>query len=55
VSRTGDISRQTKETSVTLALSLDGSGAGKRATGVGFLDHMLDPPRAPRSGRRGHR
>jgi imidazoleglycerol-phosphate dehydratase len=42
VSRTGDISRQTKETSVTLALSLDGSGAGKRATGVGFLDHMLD-------------
>jgi imidazoleglycerol-phosphate dehydratase len=42
VSRTGDISRQTKETSVTLALSLDGSGTGKRATGVGFLDHMLD-------------
>jgi imidazoleglycerol-phosphate dehydratase len=41
-SRTADIERETKETSVTLALGLDGSGAGKRATGVGFLDHMLD-------------
>ena len=25
-----------------LELGLDGSGAGERATGVGFLDHMLD-------------
>jgi imidazoleglycerol-phosphate dehydratase len=42
VTRTADISRQTKETNVTLALSLDGTGAGQRSTGVGFLDHMLD-------------
>jgi imidazoleglycerol-phosphate dehydratase len=42
VSRTAQISRQTKETSVALELGLDGSGAGERATGVGFLDHMLD-------------
>jgi len=42
VSRTAQISRETKETSVTLELGLDGSGAGERATGVGFLDHMLD-------------
>jgi imidazoleglycerol-phosphate dehydratase len=27
---------------VTLALGLDGTGAGARVTGVGFLDHMLD-------------
>lgn len=25
-----------------LSLALDGTGAGSRATGVGFLDHMLD-------------
>ena len=40
--RTADIARETKETSVTLSLGLDGTGAGTRATGVGFLDHMLD-------------
>lgn len=40
--RTAEIVRATKETSVTLALGLDGTGAGTRATGVGFLDHMLD-------------
>ena len=32
----------TAETDVRLALALDGSGAGLRSTGVGFLDHMLD-------------
>jgi imidazoleglycerol-phosphate dehydratase len=42
VTRTADISRETKETKVALALALDGSGAGTRQTGVGFLDHMLD-------------
>ena len=42
MTRTADIARETKETSVTLALGLDGTGAGTRATGVGFLDHMLD-------------
>lgn len=40
--RTADIDRTTKETDVKLTLALDGSGAGTRQTGVGFLDHMLD-------------
>lgn len=42
MTRTADISRTTRETEVTLSLALDGRGAGTRATGVGFLDHMLD-------------
>jgi imidazoleglycerol-phosphate dehydratase len=42
MSRTAQIERKTRETDVTLSLSLDGDGAGTRATGVGFLDHMLD-------------
>lgn len=36
------IERQTGETSVQVKLSLDGTGAGERRTGVGFLDHLLD-------------
>ncbi len=40
--RTASIERATSETEVQVALALDGSGAGERATGVGFLDHMLD-------------
>jgi imidazoleglycerol-phosphate dehydratase len=42
MTRTAEITRETKETSVKLVLAFDGSGAGRRATGVGFLDHMLD-------------
>jgi imidazoleglycerol-phosphate dehydratase len=42
VTRTADIARETAETRVTLRLALDGTGAGTRSTGVGFLDHMLD-------------
>ncbi len=40
--RTAKIERATGETDVRLTLTLDGSGAGTRETGVGFLDHMLD-------------
>jgi imidazoleglycerol-phosphate dehydratase len=40
--RTATIERKTAETDVRLTLTLEGSGAGTRATGVGFLDHMLD-------------
>ncbi|TMK38410.1 MAG: imidazoleglycerol-phosphate dehydratase HisB [Actinobacteria bacterium] len=40
--RRAEIERSTKETDVRLSLALDGSGAGERSTGVGFLDHMLD-------------
>jgi imidazoleglycerol-phosphate dehydratase len=42
MSRTAEIGRTTKETAVKLSLTLDGTGAGERTTGVGFLDHMLD-------------
>jgi imidazoleglycerol-phosphate dehydratase len=42
MSRSATIERRTGETDVTLTLGLDGSGAGVRETGVGFLDHMLD-------------
>jgi imidazoleglycerol-phosphate dehydratase len=42
MSRTAMIERKTAETDVRLSLSLEGSGQGKRVTGVGFLDHMLD-------------
>jgi len=41
-SRTSQIQRTTGETDVSLSLTLDGSGAGQRNTGVGFFDHMLD-------------
>jgi imidazoleglycerol-phosphate dehydratase len=41
-SRTSQIQRTTNETEISLSLTLDGSGAGTRNTGVGFFDHMLD-------------
>lgn len=39
--RHATISRQTNETSVELALVVDGSGQAQVTTGIGFLDHML--------------
>lgn len=41
MSRTAEIERNTKETQISLKLSLDG-GDSSASTGVGFLDHMLD-------------
>jgi imidazoleglycerol-phosphate dehydratase len=40
--RAAEIDRRTSETEVRVTLALDGTGAGERATGVGFFDHMLD-------------
>ena len=40
--RQAEISRNTLETRITVRVNLDGSGQGKFATGVPFLDHMLD-------------
>jgi len=40
--RTAELSRQTRETKVTVSLNLDGAGQSACTTGVGFLDHMLD-------------
>ena len=42
MTRAAELHRTTGETDVRLSLTLDGTGAGTRATGVGFLDHMLD-------------
>lgn len=39
--RQARIERTTKETQVVLELALDGGGAAKVETGIGFLDHML--------------
>ena len=39
--RKADIKRTTKETDISLSLSLDGSGVSNINTGCGFLDHML--------------
>ncbi len=40
--RQAEVSRNTLETRITVRLNLDGSGQGRFATGVPFLDHMLE-------------
>jgi imidazoleglycerol-phosphate dehydratase len=40
--RVAEIVRTTRETDIRLGLDLDGSGRADVATGVGFLDHMLE-------------
>ena len=41
-SRIAKIERNTNETRIALEVNLDGSGCAELATGVPFLDHMLD-------------
>ena len=41
-SRTARVERDTRETQITVEVNLDGSGRAELATGVPFLDHMLD-------------
>ncbi|MBL8510517.1 MAG: imidazoleglycerol-phosphate dehydratase HisB [Betaproteobacteria bacterium] len=40
--RTVDVTRNTRETQIHIALNLDGKGEAKLDSGVPFLDHMLD-------------
>lgn len=40
--RSASISRTTKETDISVSVSLDGTGSYDVTTGVGFLDHMIE-------------
>jgi imidazoleglycerol-phosphate dehydratase len=40
--RTARIERNTKETRITAEINLDGTGRADVATGIGFLDHMIE-------------
>jgi len=40
--RTAEVRRNTKETQIRVKLNLDGTGVARLATGIPFLEHMLD-------------
>ena len=40
--RSASVSRRTNETDISVSLGIDGSGRASVATGIGFLDHMLE-------------
>jgi imidazoleglycerol-phosphate dehydratase len=40
--RKGSVHRETKETSIDVAVDLDGTGIYEVSTGIGFLDHMIE-------------
>lgn len=40
--RTAQVQRETRETSISVSLALDGNGRCEVATGLGFLDHMIE-------------
>ncbi len=40
--RYSEIQRKTSETDITMKLGIDGSGAARIDTGIGFFDHMLN-------------
>ena len=40
--RQADVTRNTSETKIQISINLDGTGKAELASGVPFLDHMLD-------------
>lgn len=42
MTRSAEFARVTRETDIKIKLNLDGAGVSKIATGIGFLDHMLE-------------
>jgi imidazoleglycerol-phosphate dehydratase len=40
--RSVSVTRKTAETDISVSLNLDGTGQAQLASGIGFLDHMLD-------------
>jgi imidazoleglycerol-phosphate dehydratase len=40
--RSAQLERNTRETSITAKLDIDGTGASDVSTGIGFLDHLLE-------------
>lgn len=40
--RTSEKKRETKETSISLSINIDGKGEAKVDSGIGFFDHMLE-------------
>ena len=40
--RTSKVARKTNETEIAVTVDLDGTGTYEVATGIGFLDHMLE-------------
>lgn len=42
MTRKAVVKRNTKETQISMDLSIDGSGKARIETGIGFFDHMLD-------------